>query len=255
MAIDVVMISGWAHCGLGLQRLANLIEERFSQLKVHLLSPAELFYLSPRGDLDEGLESWLALQPEPVVLIGWSLGGVLSLKFALEYQSKVLGLILLGASAGFCHQPGGVPKLVVENIETAVMSSRSGLLDALSSFYRACGEPERLSEAELELLLNEQNWDSAESLAVGLKYLREVDLFPRLSELVVPALFVSFDSDLIVPQELSGQMRQMLSEHRIAGYPDVESIELNGLGHSAPITRPVEVFAALKKFLGELSDR
>jgi pimeloyl-[acyl-carrier protein] methyl ester esterase len=58
-------------------------------------------------------------QEEKITLVGWSLGGMLSLQLAAEYTAKIARLILLSTTPRFtlCQSyEGGLPGSVVKNL-------------------------------------------------------------------------------------------------------------------------------------------
>ena len=163
---------------------------------------------------------------ERAVLLGHSLGGYLSLEYALAHPAQVTGLVLVDTGPGFRSD-----------------RSRTGW-NEMTARYAA-----DLDERGLDGLPgSDELRRSVHRSAVGLAHtarstLRQDDghVIERLPTIAVPALVVVGSHD---EPFLAG------SEYMAAKLPQAELVVIEGSGHAPTVTHPDEFNAALLDFLG-----
>lgn len=206
-----------------------------------------------RGDLRAVLDAY---QVDKAVLFGHSLGVQVILDFALENQSRVLGLVPLCGSYG-------------RPLDTFHGDARMGQLfpyirDAVLRFPR-------LGQTFWRLLLgSEAAYRFATTFEVNGKVIKKGDFWPYfehlagmdatvfvrlldrvrehtvedvLSELKVPTLIVAAEYDTFTPLWLSQRMHKLIA--------DSELLIIPGGSHVAPIEIPELLHLRLDKFLRE----
>jgi len=172
------------------------------------------------------------------VVGGMSQGGFISLRVALLAPERVRGLILLDTQAG-TEDPEAIP-LYQGMVDTWVAD---GPNDELSSTVAGLiiGEP-ALSAAWIA------TWQSRpkESLGQpGTTLLTRDSIWDRLGEIEAPSLVVHGTADVAIPLEHA--------ERLVAELPHAAPlVVVEGGTHSANLTHPKEVNAAIVAFLGGL---
>jgi pimeloyl-[acyl-carrier protein] methyl ester esterase len=193
----------------------------------------------------ECIEDWPAalgkLRSLPrCVLVGWSLGGLLALRAALELgpentEEKIAGLVLVSATSRMCASSGSGGDYVGAD-GRALAAMRNQLARApevvLAEFAAACAAPDGGEEVRAGWLRQAKQF-SAEEMTAGLACLATCDLRERLGEVAVPCRILHGEGDRIVPlgsaQFLAG---------RIVG---AELEVVRGRGHALPFTAPAEI--------------
>jgi 3-oxoadipate enol-lactonase len=131
----------------------------------------------------------IAHEPEPVALVGISVGATVAMLAALDDPSRVASLILSGGTA---HAPGvalqrNLMRLMPAPLITAVMSN-----------MYAGGRPDRRPQAKHDL-----RTAGKRAFITGLGELAALDLRPQLTELKVPTLVLcgTNDKENLAPAE------------------------------------------------------
>jgi len=162
------------------------------------------------------------------VLVGFSEGGPMCLKFAHANPDRVQGLVLVGSTASWMQSPSfpiGIPRRALESlVETWGSGSlRSVFFPSLSreqmddDTYRA-----------MERLISNR---TAVRQLVGMMI--ETDVRPILGEILTPTLVVHFAGDLAVPIRLGRALA--------AGVPNAEFLEVNAVDHADLSRSPAAV--------------
>jgi 3-oxoadipate enol-lactonase len=170
-------------------------------------------------------------------LLGFSMGGMAAVDFALRYGSRLEGLVLVGTSAA-------AEELV-----------RIAEIRTLSRIIQLAGQPPFLareaSRAAFSAEFRKSNsavvarWESAVramSNPALIHALRAVagrpSLLERLGEIQVPTLVVTGGADRVVKPRWSQAMHRGLRRSRLITYP--------GVGHAVPTERPAEMAALIR---------
>jgi len=189
------------------------------------------------------LVSWidgLSLE-EPFILAGHSLGGYLSLKFALQVPSRLRGLLLIDP----LYSPEQIPGLVrllprlLEAGEKVIQTVPDDLLLALMKLHIT-------PSSRLPVTVREQEAADIKRASPWIMRMLEsvYTLQPELEQVELPVLVIWGDQD----RSLSPKSFPPL----IAGLPKAQGRRMAGCGHHPHLERPEEVNAAIKTFLAEL---
>jgi 3-oxoadipate enol-lactonase len=178
------------------------------------------------SDLANLIES---LELESAVVVGFSLGGTVAIRFAIDHPDKLGGLVLVATSSR------------VGRAAVHWYADRSAMVDV--------GDPEL--RATIDRDTEEVYRHSPEELPGGLKIRREstsdprgfgnacralaslAPLDPELPRITAPTLIIASDLDELCPPRAA--------EIVAAGIPNSRLHLINGAGHPIPVERPAEL--------------
>lgn len=184
---------------------------------------------------------------EPVHLVGYSLGGRLALRLALQHPEKFLSLTLLSASPGL---PTAAARAARRRADDALADAleQCGLSAFLVPWYAQTlfGGLRRKPLLLRRLLARRRQNDAAElaRLLRGCSVGRQPSLWPQLKQLQLPVLLLAGAQD----EKYVRVMRQMQRQIRGAQLGVVP-----GAGHAIVEEQPARVARALKKFWGGIN--
>jgi pimeloyl-[acyl-carrier protein] methyl ester esterase len=225
----LLLISGWGACdGAWKRTLAAMPEAR----------PRLVAWQDCLRDGPGTIAAALAGASEPCTLIGWSLGGLLAIRAAIELPCAFSALVVVSGTARMCaapNYPGADPRAL------RVMRARLGrdLPRVMQDFSASCFAPD--GEVALrEEYLAEATRCAASDLVAGLDCLATLDLRERLPQVRTPTLVVHGTDDQVIPTSCA----RYLADH----LPVARLHLLERHGHALPLTAPVELGRVIESF-------
>jgi pimeloyl-[acyl-carrier protein] methyl ester esterase len=181
-----------------------------------------------------------ALDAEPAVLIGSSLGAMLAVEAAVEAGARVRALVLLGGTLRFTSDDRklGWPARAVERMVRRLAEDLPATVERFQMAMFAPGEEPEARAFRHEATC-QYGW-TMEGLMAGLDYLLAADLTRRVRDLACPVLWVHGDADGICPP---GATAALGDRHA--------RVVLPLAGHLPAWTRPREVADAVQRFLAD----
>lgn len=246
---SLLLIHGWAmHSGLFAPLTARLAE----RYTLHLVDlPGHGHARASDEALDPAvLADRLAGQVPDAVWLGWSLGGQVALRAALDHPGRVRGLVMVASSPRFVQEPDwphGVRPSLFREFGEALGRDFRGTLDGFLAL-EALGSAEAQRELrELRAQAFERGEPAPRALQEGLRLLDAVDLRGELAGLQVPSLWLSGRRDRLVPP---GAMPAAA-----ALAPGGRSVQIASAGHAPFLGAPDQVADAVDAFMGSLPAR
>lgn len=241
---DLVLIHGWAmHGGI----FAPLLEHLPTHFRIHLVD------LPGHGrsgdetafDVADCARRIAAATPR-AAWAGWSLGGTVALRAALDHADQVRGLVMIASSPRFvaaADWPHGVPMDVFAafgaDLETRYRDSIERFL-ALETMGSSHAQAEL---RELKRQVYAHGEPSVPALQDGLRALETEDLRGDLARLAVPSLWIAGRRDrLVAPEAMRWAARHA---------PDGRYLEFNS-GHAPFIGHADAVADAIAQFTTEV---
>ncbi|WP_308389378.1 alpha/beta fold hydrolase [Acidithiobacillus sp. AMEEHan] len=175
--------------------------------------------------------------PQPPILLGWSLGGLIALALALGPQPPIAGLVLAASSPCFVQRSdwsAGIPAAQLQ----AFADELEGDAAAVRRRFLAL---QVLGDAEARRNLPRvEDWPLPDRrcLRAGLGFLQGLDLRPALRSLPFPVLILSGSDDRIVPPAAGRYLHQALSGSVLHCLPS---------GHAPFLAQPAACAAALRE--------
>lgn len=189
------------------------------------------------GDLVAILDQ---LEVPNVVLLGFSMGGMAAVEFALRYPDRLTGLILVGTSAA----AEGL-------LRAAEIKSLARLIDLTGP---ARFLPNEASRATFSIQFRRRNpreitrWESVvramppRALTQALRAVAgRRPLLDQLTQIRVPVTIVASRADRVVKPKASNAIHQRLPGSRLVVYP--------GSGHAVPTERPGDIAELIEALL------
>jgi len=174
------------------------------------------------------------------VVGGMSQGGFLSMRFALRYPERVVGLVLLDTQSGL-EDAEKLPQYEMVTDVWATEGPSDMIADTVAAIIIGPGRPE--SPAWMA------KWKARPKEGVRQIFRTLVtrdDITARLGEIGAPALVVHGEEDLAIPIAMA--------EALASGLPNaLPLVRVPGAGHAANLTHPEPVNAAIAGFLKGLS--
>ena len=187
--------------------------------------------------------STIASVGPPLPIIGYSQGARIALAAALERPDDISALVLVSANAGI-REPD---ERAARARSDAEMASRiaSMTIDGFLDTWTSTGIPSttHLSTADRDADRAVRRRNSPYGLAravVGYGQGAQPSLWPRLSELPMPALIMSGGQDDKYSR-IADEMATMI--------PDVERVTIPDAGHNPLADRPAQAYGAISDFL------
>lgn len=198
---DITLIHGWAmHGGI----FQPLTEQLAQTCRVHVVDlPGHGFSRDEPDalELHDTAERLCHLLP-PSIWIGWSLGGLVAMRAAIEHPHSVRGLGLMSASPRFVvgdNWKRGVALSVFEQFGADLSEDFRGTLERFLALEVHGDEHAIACLRELRARLFERGEPAQSALRQGLQILEHTDLRDRLSRISCPNTWIAGSRDRLVP--------------------------------------------------------
>ena len=173
---------------------------------------------------------------EAVTVCGWSLGGLIALRWAQRQPQQVSRLVLVATTPCFVRRPGwdcAMPADVLQNFAASLQQDYALTLRRFVGLQMRGSEHERGLLADIRDRLFSRGQPDARALAAGLDILRDTDLRAALPQIKQPTLVISGERDTLTPPAASAWLAATL--------PDARGIEIKGAAHMPFLSHP-EIF-------------
>ncbi len=164
---------------------------------------------------------------EGSVLVGWSLGGLLAARIAMDYKDKVSSLVLIGATPCFVNRDDWQYGVAAEVFEQFAQSLDSDYADTIRRFLalQAQGSGnvrEVLASLRRRLLVQPRPPEGV--LEAGLEILQNKDLRRDMAGLGVPVTLIHGTGDKLAPLSAARWLENSIAGSRL--------YEVPGAGHA-----------------------
>ena len=238
----LALLHGWGMNARVFDALAELLAADFDVRALDL--PGH----GGRNALAENtLQAWaddLAQQlPDGATLLGWSLGGQVAMRVALDHPHKVARLVLLASTPKFVAAADwdrGMAAADLQDFGAALLADpQATLLRFLSLQTRGMAGQKALLQ-QLRATLLAAPVVHPEALAGGLAILRDSDLRDELPRLGQPTLVLHGGLDMLTPASAGAWLAENL--------PRSQHVELPRAAHAPHLSHGEDVAAAIGRF-------
>ena len=246
MTLPLVFIHGWGqHKEIWQPLLAGLPATQDIlnlELPGHGDAPWQAF------DLDILVDAYAAQAPAQCVVVGWSLGGLVALRWAQHHPQQVRKLALLGSTPCFGQRsdwPCGSPDEVQQAFALHVAEAPERALQRFADLAAEGEHDPRSVRRALRAHLAERPIPHTEALLAGLRFLAETDMRASLQKRPVtqPTLLLHGEGDTITAFAASAWLADNLPQARLHALPQC--------GHAPMVSHADEARTALLAFLDE----
>lgn len=241
---DLVLVHGWAmHGGIFAPLLAALAPHfrvHLVDLPGHGLSRDEAHF-----DVADSARRIAAATPR-ALWVGWSLGGLVALRAALDAPAQVRGLVMLASSPRFVAAPDwphGVAANVFGEFASELHARYRHAIERFLALETLGSTHAQAQLRELRQIVFARGEPRVEALCDGLAALDANDLREALPGLAMPSLWIGGRRDRLVPP---GALQWAAAQA-----PRARRFEFNS-GHAPFLEFAAEIADALVAFAAEL---
>ncbi len=204
---DLVMLHGWGVNSAVFTPLHGLL----SEYRVHYVDLPGFGLSQPiAGELSAWVDALVQALPSNAIWAGWSLGGLVATQAAIDYPSRIKGLITIASSPCFMAREDeawpGIPPQVLEQFAAQLGQNLPKTVERFLAIQAMGSETAKEDIKQLRDLVLARPLPEATALSQGLAMLQQVDLRPQLSEISQPWLRIWGRLDGLVPKRLSSQL-------------------------------------------------
>ena len=197
--------------------------------------------------LHNTLQSWaddlIQQLPDHTMLLGWSLGGQVAMRAALDHPQKITHLILLASTPKFVLEDDwehGMTRVALQDFGADLIANpRTTLLRFLSLQTRGMPGQRAVLQHLRQTLLTAPEADAG-ALSGGLEILADTDLRTELPRLSLPTLVMHGGLDTLTPPGAAAWLADAL--------PHAQHLELSRAAHAPHLSHAEEVAAAIGRF-------
>lgn len=238
----LALVHGWGMNARVFDALAALLADNFEVRALDL--PGHGGRAALAENTMQGWADDLARQlPDKATLLGWSLGGQVAMRAALDHPHKIARLVLLASTPRFVAAedwPRGMAPAELQDFGAALLADpQATLLRFLSLQTRGMSGQKAMLQQLRQMLLGAPA-ASREALAGGLAILRDTDLRAELPLLTQPALILHGALDTLTPPAAGAWLAEAL--------PHAQHIEFSRAAHAPHLSHGKEVAAAIGCF-------
>ena len=234
----LVLLHGW---GLNAEVWHCVNEELASHFTLHLVDLPGFGRSRGFGamSLDEMAQQVLDAAPQQAIWLGWSLGGLVASKIALDRPERVQALVTVASSPCFSAQEAwpGIKPDVLAGFQQQLSEDFQRTVERFLALQTMGTETARQDARTLKQTVLSLPMPDVEVLNGGLEILKTADLRERLIALTMPHLRIYGYLDGLVPRKVVPLLDAL--------WPESESLVIAKAAHAPFISHPAEFCSAL----------
>lgn len=250
---DIILLHGWGmHGGLWGTFKTRLAEH----FRVHVIDLPGYGYsknvisqvtkeIINLDTISETIEKYIQQINKPVVLLGWSLGGLVTLNILKRNNVAVIKCILVATTPCFTKRTGwdkAMEQSVFDDFSGSLTTDYKKTLQRFLTLQTRGSEIDRDSLRELKNKLKERGEPDLEALTAGLNILSETDLRDS-GKYDLPTMVILGEKDTLVPVTVKDEFAKLFS--------NLDCLVVKRTGH-APFLSNAEICEKdIKNFINE----
>lgn len=240
---NLVLLHGWGMHGAVWQPIVKRLSKHFTLHLVDLpgmgLSrPIEPFHLHAVA------EKVAEMLPANADIVGWSLGGQVAMRIALDRPDMVRRVVLVGATPSFVNKKDwqvGISSEIFKNFADNVNADYHNTMTQFLTLQCMGSKDARSTVKLLRSKFAERPVPTTQTLQKALNILLETDLRAEVANLRKPTLLIHGDRDTLAPVQAAHWMMQNLP----LGYLRV----MAGASHAPFLSHQEQFIDAVIQFL------
>lgn len=248
----LVLLHGWGlHSGVW-QSILPELEQQFHCYAVDMLGHGESQSSKSKPfNLDTMREALhqliIQIDSDDIILLGWSLGGVVAMDYLSCFPDNIKKLILVTANASFCKKsdwPHALDESVLESFATQLEQDYKKTVDKFMALQMFGADDYKQSLKTLKQSIASRAAPSMQALRNGLTILKTTDLREKLQTLSQPTLMITGEYDRLMPYQAAGAMQLLFNNSQSA----IKSVMIKGAGHAPFISHPDKFMQTVTEF-------
>lgn len=240
---DLVLLHGWGMHGGIWDGVRDALARQFRLHVIDLPGYGASASIEPYtlAGLAEAVAQAL---PERAHVCGWSLGGQVALRLALDFPERVQKLVLIATTPCFRQRPdwaSGMDDATLAEFARSLESDYAGTLKRFLSLQARSGDDARAVIAALREKLFARGEPSLDTLRGGLAILRDLDLRDVLADVDRLALVIHGARDTVAPAAAGAWLAQRLPHGCLT--------LVDGGAHAPFLSHRAETVQAMEQFL------
>ncbi len=245
---NIVLLHGWGMHGGLWGRFNELLTNHY---RTHTLDLPGFGYSKniknefTLDSISEMIERYIEKIKQPTVLIGWSLGGLITLNILKRKNISLDKIVLIAATPCFTKKSNWVSAVDQSIFDSFYKDLKNDYKKTLKHFLSLQTRGSDLSREELRELnrkLNERGEPDIEALEKGLNILSDTDLRNEKQN-KISAMLVLGEKDTLVPLSVKDGFIKI--------FPDIRKLIVEKAAHAPFISRPEFCAENIKNFINE----
>jgi pimeloyl-[acyl-carrier protein] methyl ester esterase len=244
---DLVLLHGWGMHGGIWDGVRDALARQFCLHVVDLPGYGASAHCDPYtlAELARAVAQLIPqAMPKAAHVCGWSLGGQVALRLALDFPERVHKLLLIGTTPCFRQRadwPHGMDEATLEEFAGSLETDYAGTLKRFLSLQARSGDDARAVIAALREKLFARGEPALAALRAGLALLRDIDLRDAVPEIAQPTLVIHGARDTVTPAAAGEWLAQRL--------PHGALTIVGGSAHAPFLSHRAETVQAMEQFL------
>jgi len=213
----LLLIHGWGMSG----RIWEVIEDDLS--KYYKLYIVDLPGMGKSEEIEDysltNIVDQLYIKlPMKISIMGWSLGGIIALKYYEKYPKNVTRLFLVASTPCFINKKNwnlGVEGCLLNKFYDQLVDSWSKTLNQFFMLQLIGSNNRKEVMKELHEVFITKTPPKIKSLKSALEILKETDLTKTISNIKIPTIIIAGDCDKLTPKEASIFMQSKIKNSRL----------------------------------------
>lgn len=238
-ALPLVLLHGWGSDSRVWEAVIPRLQQHFDVQTLDLPGFGE----SPAcSTWQQALDGLVRTLPGRVILAGWSLGGMLAVRYAATHPQRVERLITVATNACFATAESWDAAMDRDTFRAFRQQFADGPERALRQFIglQARGDA---SERQVMRWLREQQPEPGAGWLAALDWLGEIDNRDHLARLPVRSLHLLGEEDQLVPAVVAPKLEALVPGSQVRVLP--------GAGHAPQVSRPDDMVEIVVDYLRE----